>query len=276
MSTTTTHDLSTTVAAPTREPARRRADLAPIRLPGLLRVELVKMFNTRSGFWLLAGIAILSVLASAGVIVFGNESAITYESFSTAVGMPIAIILPILAILSVTSEWSQRTGLTTFTLVPHRGRVIVAKAVVTVAVGVVAILVAMGVGALGNLLGSAVHGIDPVWGFGAVDLAMVVLANVLGMLMGFTLGVVLRNSPAAIVGYFVYSLILPNVFGALAFYQESFHDVWPWVDLFYNVTYLYERVPGAEAWAQLGVTALLWMVAPLVVGLRFLMRSEIK
>ena len=39
------------------------------------------------------------------------------------------IILPMIAILSVTSEWSQRSGLTTFTLVPHRGRVILAKAI---------------------------------------------------------------------------------------------------------------------------------------------------
>ena len=33
------------------------------------------------------------------------------------------VLLPIIAVLSVTAEWSQRSGLTTFTLVPHRGRV---------------------------------------------------------------------------------------------------------------------------------------------------------
>lgn len=269
---TLTADAGQTYAAP-----RRHRNPAPaIGFVPLARVELVKMFNTRSGFWLVASIAILSVLASGGVIVFGNEAAITYASFSTAIGVPIAIILPMLAILSVTSEWTQRTGLTTFTLVPHRGRVILAKALVTVAIGVVGILVAMGVGALGNLLGAAVHGIDPVWQFGVADLLMVMLGNAMGMLMGFTLGVVLRNSPAAIVGYFVYSLVLPNVFGALAFYRESFHDVWPWVDLFYNVTSLFEQAPSGEGWAQLGVTTLVWMVAPLVLGLRFLLRSEIK
>ncbi|GGD17201.1 ABC transporter permease subunit [Nocardioides daphniae] len=257
-------------------PGRARGAVAPLSFAGLLRVELVKMFNTRSGFWLLASIAILSVLASGGVILFGGESAINYENFSAAIGMPIAIILPILAILSVTSEWSQRTGLTTFTLVPHRGRVIAAKALVTVAVGVVGIVVAMAVGAVGNLVGAGIHGVDAVWGLTATDLALVLLGNVMGMLMGFTLGVVLRNSPAAIVGYFVYSLILPNVFGALAFYQESFHDAWPWVDLFYNVTSLFAQTPTAEGWAQLGVTTLIWMVAPLVIGLRYLMRSEIK
>lgn len=275
---TSAYDSSSTQAglAGSSVPRGPRDDVPALPFTAVARVEFVKMFNTRSGFWLMASIAILSVLASGAVILFGGENAITYANFSAAVGMPIAILLPMLAILSVTSEWSQRTGLTTFTLVPHRGRVIMGKALVTVSIGVVGILVAMGVGALGNLLGAAVHGIDPVWEFGFTDLLMVLLANVLGMLMGFTLGVVLRNSPAAIVGYFVYSLILPNVFGALAFYQEAFADAWPWVDQFYNVTSLFERVPSGQEWLQLAVTTGIWLVVPLLVGLRFLFRSEIK
>lgn len=249
---------------------------APIPFARLLRVELVKMFNTRSGAWLVASIAILSTLATAGVLLFGSLETINYSSFATAVGLPTAVILPILGLLTVTSEFSQRTGLATFTMVPSRSRVVAAKLVVTVAVGLVAILVACAIGALGNLLGAAVNDITPIWGFGVGDLTMVVLANVLGMLMGFALGVLLRNTPAAVVAYFVYSLVLPNVFGALAFYQESFHDVWPWVDFFYSTTSLYEGVPSAEGWAQLAISGLIWMLLPLLLGVRLMLRSEIK
>lgn len=257
-------------------PRATNAPAAGISLLPLGRVELVKMFNTRSGFWLAASIVILSVLATAGVMVFGSDDVITYGSFATAVGMPTAIILPVMAVLSVTAEYSQRTGLTTYTLVPSRGRVIAAKAGVTLAVGVVAILLATGIAALGNLLGATVRDVTPVWGVGASDLALIVLANAIGMAMGFTLGVLLRNSPAAIVAYFVYSFVFPNIMGALAFYRESFHDVWPWVDLFYNTTSLYEQAPSIEGWAQLGVTMILWLVLPLTVGLKMLMRAEVK
>ena len=38
-----------------------------------------------------------------------------------AIEVPLTVFLPIIAVLSVTAEWSQRTGLTTFTLVPHAG-----------------------------------------------------------------------------------------------------------------------------------------------------------
>ena len=63
------------------------------------------------------------------------------------------VILPIVAILSVTSEWSQRTGLSTFTLVPHRGRVLAAKAAAALVVAVVSMALAFAVGAIGNVSG---------------------------------------------------------------------------------------------------------------------------
>src|SRR5690349_5246313 len=107
----------------------------------LTSVELRKMFDTRSGFWLMVSIVALSVIATGAVIAFGSDADLTYNSFGAAVGIPMTIVLPVLAALSVTSEWSQRSGLSTFTLVPHRGRVIGAKAVATVLVGVVSMLV---------------------------------------------------------------------------------------------------------------------------------------
>ncbi len=56
------------------------------------------------------------------------------------------------------------------------------------------------------------------------------LGNVLGLLIGFMLGVLVRNSSGAIVGYFVYSLVLPPLTGLLAATQGWFRDLQPWVD----------------------------------------------
>lgn len=274
MSATTLTDERT--SRPTPEPRSKAARPGPIPFSRLVHVELTKMFNTRSGFWLAASVVILSTLASAGVMVFGSDSAITYANFSAAVGMPIAIILPIMAILTVTSEYGQRTTLTTFTLVPHRGRVIAAKLAVAVLVGVVGIVVACAVAALGNVVGAALHDVTPVWETSVGDLTMVVLANVIGMLMGFTLGVLFRNSPAAVVAYFVYTFVFPNVMAALAFYRAGFGDVWPWVDLFYNTTFLYERTPSGVEWAYLASSAALWLVLPVTVGLWRTLRAEVK
>ena len=35
-------------------------------------------------------------------------------------------------------------------------------------------------------------------------------------------------------------------------------------------------VPDAEQWAHLAVTGIIWLVLPLVVGLRLVLRSEVK
>ncbi|UUZ59962.1 hypothetical protein [Nocardioides sp. B-3] len=154
---------ATTISPVVPEPVRVRPAVRSIPTARLIKVELRKMFNTRSGFWMLISIGVLSVIATGAVIIFAPDSAVTYENFATAIGFPMSVILPMIAILGVTSEWSQRSGLTTFTLVPSRGRVIGAKAIATFLVGLASMAVAFAVGAPGNLGGSALAGVDTVW-----------------------------------------------------------------------------------------------------------------
>lgn len=269
--TATTIIPDTTASLPVRRTAR------PIPTTRLIKVELRKMFNTRSGFWMLISIGVLSVLATGAVIIFAPEDAVTYESFATAIGFPMSVILPMIAVLGVTSEWSQRSGLTTFTLVPGRGRVISAKAIATFLVGVVSMAVAFAVGALGNVVGSTLAGVDTVWDISLSTAPQIVLGNLVGMAIGFTLGVVLRNSAAAIVGYFVVSLVLPGILALLAEVRDWFADLQPWIDWNYTQVGLFEGATDtAREWAMLGSTTAIWIALPLTVGLLFLRRSEVK
>ncbi len=254
----------------------RPRTVAPIPFGRIVGLELRKMFDTRSGFWLMTSIALTSVLATGAVILFAPDSAITYDTFGSAVGIPMSIILPVVAILSVTSEWSQRTGLTTFALIPSRARVLAAKLVGILAVGVASMIVAMGVGALGNLLGAAITGVDLTWGLSAVQLADIVLGNVLGMLIGFMLGVLIRNSAGAIVGYFVYGFVLPTITEILSATQSWFADIRHWVDFQFNQGALFEGTLTGAQWGYLAVTGLVWLALPLAIGLWQLMRSEVK
>ena len=258
-------------------PARRtRPAPPPIPFSRLLGVELRKMFDTRAGAWLMASIAITALVASVSVVAWAPDSALTYDSFAAAIGLPMAVILPIVSILSVTAEWTQRTGLTTFTLVPHRGRSIAAKALASLLIAVVSVAVAGVVGALGNVAGAALNGIDPVWDLPASALASILLANVLGVGIGFMLGVLLRSSPVAMVAYLVSVYVLTGVTFALAAAQSWFADLQPWVDFNFTQGNLFAGPPvGGEGWAQLGVTTLIWLVLPLGLGLWRLMRSEV-
>ncbi len=266
--------MSATTASPL--PSTVSTDRPGIPFSRLVKVELRKMFDTRAGRWLMISIVVLSIIAAASVILFAPDSVISYSTFATAFGVPLGILLPVVAILSVTGEWSQRSGLTTFTLVPHRGSIINAKIVASVLVGVVSVLAAFGIGALGNLLGAAVNGVDADWDVTVTQFVTIVLANVLGLILGFTLGALFRNTPAAVVGYFVYGFVLPTVFGILAAFQDWFADLQPWVDFNFSQSKLFEGNLTGEEWAQLGVSGLIWAVIPLAIGIWLIRRSEVK
>jgi ABC-2 type transport system permease protein len=268
--------MTAVTSAPVAVERPRRASIRPIPLSRITSVELRKMFDTRSGFWLMMSIAITAVLATGAVILFAPDDEITYSTFAAAFGFPMSVILPMIAILSVTSEWSQRSGLTTFTLIPHRGRVVLAKAVAVVGVAVASMAVAMAIGVLGNLLGSAITGVPTVWDSSISDLLYIFLGNVLGMLVGFMLGVLIRSSPGAIVAYFVYSLVLPTLSGILAANADWFEDKRPWVDFNYAQTSLFGGDLTGEQWANLGVSGTLWLALPLAVGIWLVLRSEVK
>jgi hypothetical protein len=255
-----------------------RATAQPIPLTRITAVELRKMFDTRSGFWLIASIAITSLLATGGVILWASDGDLTYSTFATAIRFPVVIILPLIAILAVTSEWSQRTGLTTFTLVPHRSRIITAKAISSIIIAIAAMVLAFAVGALGNLFGAAVRGSTLVWDVSVTQCLYYVLGMVLSLLIGFMLGVLIRASTGALVAYFIWTFLVPVVFGLLAESQHWFHQLQPWVDIQFAQAglFVFAHALTGQEWAQIAVTGVTWLLIPLLVGLGFVTRAEVK
>ena len=71
------------------EPARRTAQ--PIPATRLVKVELRKMFNTRSGFWMLISIGALSPISAGSLLVLGLNSDVTYQNFVRASGFPMSV-----------------------------------------------------------------------------------------------------------------------------------------------------------------------------------------
>lgn len=250
--------------------------LAPVPLPRLVGVELRKSFDTRSGRWLLAGLGLAALLTTGAIIAWAPAEQLTYRQFTLAIGVPMTIILPIIAVLSVTSEWSQRSGLATFTLVPHRGRVLLAKAIAVVLVTVPATGAAFGVGALGNLTGAALADVATTWDQAAVDVVHFALGQTLLLLVGFVLGALIRNSSGAIVVYMIYGFVAPGLLAFLALNQTWFADARPWLDPTFNQDALLRGDLAGDQWPHLVVTSVVWLVVPLVYAVVNVLRSEVK
>lgn len=281
MSTTITPSTAAdAVAGPTgTDRPRVRTVSAPIRaipLHRIVGVELRKSFDTRAGFWLMCSIGAAALLTTGAIIAWAPRTELTYSQFILAIGMPMTVILPIIAALSVTSEWTQRTGLATFTLVPHRGRVLLGKAAGSVLVALVATLVAFAVAALGTVVASRLAGIEPVWDVDVASLVAFGSAIELLLLTGFTLGTLIRASAGAIVAYMIYAFLLPGVLTLLAMYQAWFRDLRPWVDAKLTQEALMNGGLSGDQWAHLAVTSLVWLVIPLIVGVVRVLRAEVK
>ena len=126
-------------------------------------------------------------------------------------GFVLGYFLPILIIMLVTSESSQRNGLVTFTLEPRRSRVVIAKLLA----GLLLAAVRHGAGGADggdrHASSAACDGGTPDWALdGNLIFNGFVLANVIGVFVGFAIAMLLMNTPAAIVAYFVYTFILPD------------------------------------------------------------------
>ena len=236
----------------------------------LVGVELRKMGDTRAGRWLLIVIALITLLTIGLLVFVGDGEDRTFGNFLGVVATPQGFLLPVLGVLLVTSEWGQRATLTTFTLVPHRGHVVLAKIVAAVLFGLAAIVLAMVISALAALVGGAS---DP-WGeFGLDDVGKLVLLQTLGVLQGLAFGMLFLNTAAAIVTYFV----VPIAFSILTSVVEAMRDVQPWVDPGTSQAPLIsgESLSG-EQWAQVATAAVLWIGVPMAIGAVRMLRAEVK
>src|SRR3954453_4514956 len=91
---------------------------APVPFTRLVKVELRKTYDTRAGIWLLGIKAFLdaAVMVIALIVVLVHDEEIKLNDFVGIANFISGFLLPVLGIMLVTSEWSQRTGMVTLTL----------------------------------------------------------------------------------------------------------------------------------------------------------------
>jgi hypothetical protein len=228
------------------------------------------MADTRAGMWLLIAIGLVTAAIVTIFFFAAPDEERTFLGFMGATATPQGFLLPVLGILLVTSEWGQRTTLTTFVLEPSRTRVIAAKVVAALLLGLAAIIVAIGIAALATVLAGEAGAWDNI---GADDFGKFGILQVSGILQGLAFGLIFLNSAAAIVTYFV----LPIAFSIVATLWGALQDAAPWIDLGTSQQPLFGGVDvTGEQWAQLATSSAIWILLPFVLGLVRVIRAEVK
>jgi ABC-type transport system involved in multi-copper enzyme maturation permease subunit len=239
-----------------------------VPLSRLVKVELRKMVDTRAGMWLMIAMGAISVVAVTIFGFAGKDDEITFGNFMGFTGAPQSYLLPILGILLVTQEWGQRTGMVTFTLEPHRNRVLIAKVVSALLIGLAAITIAIAAAALATVVFGG--SFDD---FAMMDILKFAIFEATRVMMGLVFGLLFLSSAAAIVT----SFLLPLAFSIVANVWSLLQDKAPWIDLSTALGPLVDvgNLTGRE-WAQYAVTTTVWVVIPFVIGFWRVLRAEVK
>jgi ABC-type transport system involved in multi-copper enzyme maturation permease subunit len=245
------------LAAPTR--VDTAGVHAPPGLDRLVAVELRKMIDTRAGFWLQVAMVTLTVVVVVVRLFVGDATDHTFQSVLDAGLQPAAILLPVLGILLVTAEWSQRTGLITFALVPVRSRVLVAKLIASLVLAVAALAMSIAVISAGVLVSSP--GVEATWSDVAPLIGQSAVYLTAGVVMGVALGALLLAPAPAIVLRFV----LPTAWMAVVS-LPGFSGVASWADCARALGDTTVGVMSAIQWAHVGTSLVIWMVLPLLIG----------
>ncbi|MFC0627559.1 ABC transporter permease [Kribbella deserti] len=255
--------------------ARHRAeaaDLPPVRGQSfllLVRTELRKSVNTRSGRVLILAIVALALAAITWQLTHLEPGRITPEFFIGPASTGVMLLLPVIGVMAMTSEWTQRTALTTFTLSPRRIRVQLAKFVSAIVLSVVVFTVVTLLALAAIPLGGAINGDGSTFtGLGGL-LAGMYLTAALNVVMAAAFGAVLANTAIAIVVYF----IAPTAWSLAG--PALFKDNAQWLDVFGAFGRISER--DLNGMLPETLTALtVWIVLPIVAGLWASSRREVK
>lgn len=261
--------MSTTAYAPSA-PGGLSRDTRP-GYGRLIRVELRKMYDTRAGFWLLLSAVLLAALAAALTVFTGDDDVRNLSNALDNSTQAMNFLIPIVGILLVTSEWSQRTAQVTFTLVPQRQRVLVAKIGAAVVLAVVAYVVAFALSAFFTALGGQEFGGEGAWSLSGSLIFQTLLFFLVSMLIGVALGAAILLSAPAIVASFVLPIGI-----SLVLDLTGLDSVADWVTQDQALAPLTDHSLSGHEWAQALVCGGLWVGIPMLIGLYRFVKNEVR
>lgn len=246
---------------------RRSAQRQTVPFPRLLRIEWRKSGDTRAARWMLVVIALLVAGATLLPLLLPDEFDQVWPAYLAPAALVLALLLPVVSILTLTGEWGQRSVLVTFTQEPRRVRVVGAKVLSGIALSLLgsayAVAAAAGALALSDALGRQVS-----WHLTWRIVAGFVTFVVLNSLLGMAFGALLLNTPAAIVLFFV----LPTVWSLISY--GWLEKVGRWLDTAQTFRYVLEA-----DWRNHGgpilISITFWIVIPLALGVLRTVRREV-
>jgi len=181
-----------------------------------MRSELVKLRSTRTNLGLLfgmVGLVLLIVIVTGAAVTPTELAKDEHQRALFGLGLAGGFIASLIGVMSITSEFRHGTIRPTFVFTPRRGRVVSAKVLSSLILGVIFGLITEAVAFAVGLAILAIRGVDVVVpthellvvAFGSIACAALMAA------LGVGVGAVARNQVLAVIGVVVWFMVVENV-----------------------------------------------------------------
>jgi ABC-2 type transport system permease protein len=181
-----------------------------------LLAELRKMRSTRTNLGLLAGmigLTLLTVLINGFVLSANDLQTHDNQHALLSAGTNGALFAALIGVMAITSEFRHGTIRPTFVVTPDRTRVIAAKVVASLLMGIVFGIVAIGLSFGVGYAILAGRGIDFALDTGHVLLLVLgtLFMTALWAALGVGLGALIKNQVFAVIGVIVWAFVIDNL-----------------------------------------------------------------
>lgn len=247
----------------------------PASAPPSASFGRLALVETRKFFDTVLGKVFTALVITGSITVMTGRAALLDTNLQPTItisGLVMGTLLPVLGIMSVTSEFSQRTALSAFAVEPRRARVMLAKTIPPVLATIAASLVVVVAGLAIVQIVALAQGQPATLTVDPAILLGWLLTNLILVLNGVAFGMLLLNAPAAIV-----VCVAGGIYwGAIALTGDLGTTLANWLDLNRTTGPLLSGTMSTVAAGPLAVSIVTWVIVPLVLGVIRVVRKEVR
>lgn len=239
-------------------------------------LDIRQFLDTRGGkaTLIIALVVTVGMAALVGLLqpVVFPDSPVSFTGTTIGTTVPLAIMLPILAVLIIAADWSNNSVQTTFLQRPHRGAVLVSKTLAVVVLSAVVLAVAVLASWLATVAGGAIGSHGSSFGSAGDDVATLLVTSAGSMVFGIAVAALLQSTPLALIAAIAVPFILSTASSLIkAFAPDWLADAFSVID----VTGAFTNITAGGFTALNGVCIALMVVVPFVFGAIRWQRREV-
>ncbi len=231
-----------------------------LKFTNIVKSEFIKLTG-KTLFKVIIGIIIALTMFMFAFSIYRFKEQVVWTSPFNMISNPTLIFFTVLFITLVCEEYTKGFGLITYTLVPNRNKVILAKLMVLMITYCIAITILFALTFVSSFITSSIYGYTMNFNVEYTSIIMLMLPLLINLLLGFALAILTKETTIALVLYFV----LP-VFTVIGTQIPKIGKFVKWVSLEHSSSLFIGGATGVSTYQYIS-SVIIWILVPMIIGI---------